>query len=291
MSIVTPDIRSLRAQLRALRDRRVDWLADLNSRKREERDFHDRWRDRHHGHVEDEDRTRAFEHGNEKFYVTVAASREYVRRWIAVHAPGKVFLDYACGDGQNALLAARAGAALAVGIDLSATSVGNAAAAAQRDGLANADFLQADCENTGLPDNSIDVMLCSGMLHHLDLSYAFPEMRRILKPGGVCLAVEALSYNPAIQLYRRLTRKLRTEYEADHILSLKDIRFAKRFFEVRSIRYWHLLSIGTVAFRKTGLFQPALRMANSLDSFLLRIPLLSLMAWMFTFELVKRKES
>ena len=37
---------------------------------------------------------------------------------------------------------------------------------------------QGDCENTGLPNTCVDVILCCGMLHHLDLSYAFPEIRR-----------------------------------------------------------------------------------------------------------------
>ena len=34
-------------------------------------------------------------------------------------------------------------------------------------------FLQGDCENTGFPDNSIDVILCSEMLHHLDFALRF----------------------------------------------------------------------------------------------------------------------
>lgn len=33
---------------------------------------------------------------------------------------------------------------------------------------------------------------------------------------------------------------MRTDYEKNHILRFKDIGFAKRFFEVRNIRYWHI---------------------------------------------------
>ena len=122
------------------------------------------------------------------------------------------------------------------------------------------------------------------MLHHLDLSYALPELRRILKPGGVILAVEALDYNPAIKLYRLLTPAMRTEWEKAHILSLKDIRFAKRFFDLGEVRYWHI--VGYIA-GKFPLFQMPL---DIIDKVLEKIPFVQLMSWMFTFELVKKIE-
>jgi len=81
------------------------------------------------------------------------------------------------------------------------------------------------------------------MLHHLDLTHAYPELHRILKPGGHLLASEALNYNPLIQLYRRLTPEMRTDWAKEHIPSLKDVRAAKQYFEVGEIRYWHLSSV------------------------------------------------
>lgn len=128
------------------------------------------------------------------------------------------------------------------------------------------------------------------MLHHLDLSYAFPELRRILKPGGRILAVEALNYNPLFKLYRRLTPLLRTQWEKNHILSLRDVAFARRFFEVRDVRFWHLATLLTVPLRKTAFFAPALRVAEAVDSVLLRLKPFSLLAWMFSFEMVKRED-
>ena len=119
------------------------------------------------------------------------------------------------------------------------------------------------------------------MLHHLDLSYAFPELRRIIKKGGVILAVEALDCNPAIKAYRMLTPHLRTDWEKRHILSYKEIAFARRFFEVKEIKHWHLFSI-------LGAYVPSgLAFLNTLDKFVLNLPLIKLMSWMFTFELHK----
>ena len=260
-----------------------DWLTGLGERKIKELEFHNRSRDRKKAESLPQDTYEQL-YGNEKFYATTQLSRDYVQQWIREKSKGKVFLDYACGNGGNAMRAARAGAKLSIGIDISDTSVQNAIDAASVDGLSgNTRFLQADCENTGLPDNCIDVIVCSGMLHHLDLNFAFPELQRILKPGGVILAVEALDYNPVIKFYRYRTPHMRTEWEKAHILSYKDVRFAKKFFEVQNVKHWHLFGIAGV---KVPSLLPVL---NQMDRIFLKLPLLKLMSWMFTFELHKPK--
>ena len=193
-------------------------------------------------------------------------------------------MDYACGSGSYAINAAKAGAILSIGLDLSPVSIENAKRDALHQGVQdNTVFIVADAENTLLPANSIDVMICSGMLHHLDLSYAFPEMRRILKPGGKVLAVEALNYNPVIRRYRFMTPQMRTHWEKNHILSLEDVKFAKRFFNVGEIKFWHIASI------LSPYIMTALPVLNVIDGLLTRIPFVRLMAWTFTFELIKRE--
>ena len=49
--------------------------------------------------------------GNKKYYDATQDSKVYVDNWIASHAPGKVFLDYACGNGDGAIKAAKSGIA------------------------------------------------------------------------------------------------------------------------------------------------------------------------------------
>ena len=148
-------------------------------------------------------------------------------------------------------------------------------------------FLQRDCENTGLPESSFDACLCSGMLHHLDLKRAFPELARLMKPGGRILCVEALSYNPFIQLYRELTPTLRTTWEKQHILSLKEVRFAQRWFRVENMRFFNLVSPLATFLPRGPVREGALRVAHSIDSVLTRVPVLRLWSWVFAFELVK----
>ncbi len=262
----------------------AEWVSTLEERKRQELEFHDHHRDRAASNDAVDQDTYEKLYGNKKYYAATTASHQYVDDWIRCNARDKIFLDYACGNGFNAIAAAQAGARLSIGLDISPVSVENATKDAEAAGISEKTFfIQADAENTGLPAASVDTVICSGMLHHLDLSYAFPELRRILAPGGKILAVEALDYNPLIKLYRHMTPGMRTEWEKAHILSMADVRFAERFFTVSEIRFWHLASI-------LGTFAPAaLPILNGVDAVLTRLPLVKYLAWIFTFELGKPK--
>ena len=267
------------------------WQESLSDRKLKEIEFHDKDRDRkkevyagiNEDDVQDTDTYEKF-YGNRKYYQATADSNNYVDDWINNEARDKIFLDYACGNGKNAIKAAKAGAQLAIGLDISPISIENCKEDAKKEGVEkNTFFFQADCENTKIPTGSIDRIICSGMLHHLDLTYAFPELRRILAPKGKILGVEALDYNPAIKLYRHLTPQMRTEWEKAHILSLKDLKFGSNFFDIRTVKYWHMLSILSPHMKPLG---PLL---NTLDRVITKIPLLKLWSWIFTFELHAKK--
>jgi SAM-dependent methyltransferase len=278
----------LMAALDKLRSRNSEaFLAGLDERKKLERQFANVIRDENTTHVGREANEGA--PSNFKWYSTGQLSADYRNEWLVKHVPGKIVLDYACGDGGVTLQAVRMGACLAIGIDVSDVSIQKAAQAAAREGMSErCVFVEGDCEDTAFPDNSVDVILCCGMLHHLDLAKAYPEMHRILKPGGCVFAQEALNYNPIIKLYRKLTPEMRTAWEKEHILSLKDVRAAKKYFKVGEIRYWHLTSMfGAFARRVPSLFQTVSRVLNSVDKCLLAIPGVRMLAWQFTFELFK----
>ncbi len=264
--------------------REKELVAALNARKKDELEFHDIHRDIRAAEKLDPDTHERF-YSNKKYYSATADSKEYTDSWIRKNAPGRVFLDYACGNGVNAIKAAKAGAKLAIGIDLSKVSLDNAEASASREGVSKkTKFILSDAESTVLPDNSVDAVICSGMLHHLDLSYAFPELRRIMTPEGILLAVEALGYNPGIKLYRLLTPQMRTKWEMRHILNMADLNFAKRFFKLGELRYWHIVGIASPH------VQPLAPMLQAIDRFLTRLPIVQLLAWIFTFELIKPSE-
>jgi ubiquinone/menaquinone biosynthesis C-methylase UbiE len=257
------------------------WVTDLEPRKQEEAGFHDADRIGHKDEV-------AGSTPNRRFYESANHVGEYMEQWFNKRVPGTVFLDYACGNGIQTLRALKHNAVLGVGIDVSEVSVSNARETASRAGVADrAYFLQRDCENTGLPDNSFTSCLCSGMLHHLDLNRALPELHRIMAPGGRVLAMEALAYNPFIRLYRSRTPELRTEWESQHILSLKDVKLAQRWFRVENIKYF-LMAAPLATLLPSGMPRSiGLQLGHAIDAIATRIPLLQLWSWQFSFELVK----
>lgn len=260
-----------------------EWIASLQERKLAEMQHADRQRDpTTHANMPKD--TYEQLHGNKKFQKTVGLSKTAFNSWLREIVPGKTFLDYCCGNGGVTIKAAKFGADLAIGMDLSRVSIQNAIQQAKKHGVSDTTrFLQGDCEQTGLPDNCIDMICCNGVLHHLDLSYALYELRRILKPGGVIFVQEAWDYNPLIKLYRKFTPQMRTKWEKAHILSHVDLRFASRFFDIRNIKYWHFFSIA-------GSYFPfALNFFDKLDEVFLKIPGVRNMAWQVSFEMHKIK--
>ena len=277
------EIRSIVAKL----DKRHDksWLAGQEERKVLEAEFHDM----KHEHLEEVKKKRVTDteeaiFTNRKYYKAVEGASNYMGQWIKQEANGHIFLDYCCGIAGNSIKAALAGADLVIGVDISAHSIKVAEQRARDAGVADKClFLVGDAEKTGLPTGIIERGICSGVLHHLDLDFALPELTRLLAPGGKYLAGEALSYNPAIKLYRYFTPGIRTDWEKAHILSLKDLRKTRKFLHVENLKFWHITAI-------SGPHLPSfmLPILNKLDRVLERIPIIQLMAWMFTYEMVSK---
>lgn len=90
----------------------------------------------------------------------------------------KIVLDLGCGSGEN-LAPPLARGANAIAIDLSEELV---QLARKRLAMANPQRI--------LPDGSVDAILCSSLLHHLDIPRAMAEMKRLLKPSGFAVVKE-----------------------------------------------------------------------------------------------------
>jgi hypothetical protein len=121
----------------------------------------------------------------------------------------------------------------------------------------------------------------------MDLAKAYPEMHRITRTGGRILCVEALGHNPIIQRFRDRTPHLRTAWEKDHILKMRDLTLAKRWFRVENVTFYNLFAPAALLLPTEALRAIAVPIADSLDLIATRIPGVRLLSWMFTFELVK----
>lgn len=258
----------------------------MEDRKLEEMEFHDqRERDAHELQPGEYER----KYSNRKWYAITERSLTFIERWLGANVHGKTVLDYCCGLGSTSLRLAEAGATVH-GIDISPESVATSRGMLVAAGLADRGHFQVmDAEKLEFEANKFDVIICFGVLHHLDVHRAFPELSRVLKPGGRILCGEALGYNPVIAAYRRLTPKLRTSWEAEHILTMKELAIAKQSFDYIHVHYFHLFGILATPLRRTPFFRPVLALLNWIDDIVLRIPGVQLMAWQMIFELREPK--
>ncbi|MDR3553436.1 MAG: class I SAM-dependent methyltransferase [Syntrophobacteraceae bacterium] len=251
-------------------------------RKQLEMSFHNK-REKDRNELDQEAFLRKY--GNKRFYATAGRSSAYITEWLRDKCPGAVALDYCCGLGHSSIEIAKLGA-FAHGIDISEEEVETARRAADQEGLGSrTKFWVMDAENMQFDNDMFDVIVCKGVLHHLDVSKAYPELARVLKPGGRILCQEALGYNPLIRLYRKATPHLRTAWETEHILKLKELALARRYFDQINVRYFHLFSILAIPLMKTPVFKAALTAFECLDDLILRIPFVQLLAWQMVFEM------
>jgi SAM-dependent methyltransferase len=205
------------------------------------------------------------------------------RRWfedygglLERHAAGRQVLEYGCGAARWAPLLARSGAKV-TGIDLSEVAIDQARKAARAQGL-DIDYRVMNAEAMTFEDGSFDLICGIGILHHLDLESAYRELARTLRPTGTAIFAEPLGHNPAINFYRRLTPRIRTEDE--HPLLLRDFALARRYFRRVDVKYYTLFPLALIPLRHAKPFPRLLSLFEALDAAAFSvIPILRRFAW------------
>jgi ubiquinone/menaquinone biosynthesis C-methylase UbiE len=221
---------------------------------------------------------------NVKWYSITHASETYEHDWLRAHCrPGTKVIDFACGNGENGVFAATCGATVR-GIDISPEGVANANLNAREAGVdEHCSFQVMDGEHLLFEDNTFDFGVEYGALHHVDLDKALNELRRVIKPGGAMICVEAMRHNRFIHAYRRRTPHLRTPWEVEHILGVESLDIVRRYFSKVDVRFFHLAVLAAVPLRKTPFFRPARRILDAVDRVLLSTQAIGKYGWIMVF--------
>lgn len=225
-----------------------------------------------------------------RFYsITHGSSKAFYRNYLATHCAGKRVLEYGCGPNSHALfIASKQGSV--TGIDLSPVAIVMNRAAVRQKGLSKASFLVMNAELLAFTDSSFDLICGNGILHHLDLERCFAELSRTLKPEGTAVFLEPLGHNPLINLYRKLTRRLRSADE--HPLLETDFGRASSHFGRLDVTYFHLTSLLAVLFSGATWFPRLVQQLDKLDQALFRrLPWLRKHAWAVAIVLSGPKKS
>jgi SAM-dependent methyltransferase len=210
-------------------------------------------------------------------YYTISGKRlEFYEHYLASRSPERRVLEYGCGQGSHAFSLAENGAQVTA-IDLSETAIEQARETARLKDL-GINFRVMNAEALDFEDGTFDIICGTAIIHHLALRKAFFEITRTLRPAGFAIFMEPLGHNPLINLYRKLSPRLRTEDE--HPLKLEDFELARLFFREVDVYYFHLLSLLAVPFRETRFFSNMLQILHGVDQVLFRyVPFARKYAW------------
>lgn len=248
-------------------------MSDVSHQAERERDFHNR-------------RFGQDEHDREEVAGYYGINRHLeadVNGRILAHCIGAQLLELGCGTGEVALFWAAQGAQVTA-IDISDEGIRRATDLAGHSEHAPR-FLRMDASDMrGLPPDKFDIVTGISVLHHLDLTRAYAEIARVLRPGGRAYFIEPQGHNVLINLFRRLTPRLRSVDE--HPLIERDIVLARQWFDEVSVTHYHLFTLLAVPFRTQRWFPSLLDRLNKLDRWTFaRLPGLRKLSWILILDL------
>jgi ubiquinone/menaquinone biosynthesis C-methylase UbiE len=119
--------------------------------------------------------------------------------------PGEICADLGSGRGTDVIRMAEAAGrdGMAYGIDISEGMIRKAVSTAERLGAENAKFIFSPLEKTGLPENTLDVIISNCTINHADDKQAvWNEIFRILKSGGRFVVSDIYSSEPVPEKFR-----------------------------------------------------------------------------------------
>lgn len=154
---------------------------------------------------------------------------------------GKRVLDIGCGQGDTSVFFALRGAEVRA-LDVSEKMVGLTGELARAHGVG--DHVQARAcrvEDMDFPDDHFDLIFADGVLHHLDMPQAVPNIVRVMKPGGRGIFLEPQKGSLFSEIYRFFAKDLRTVDERP--LEQRDFDFLTAQFGHLEHREYHLVSL------------------------------------------------
>jgi ubiquinone/menaquinone biosynthesis C-methylase UbiE len=151
---------------------------------------------------------------------------------------GKTVLDLGCGTGENIIPLLKRGAKV-IAMDISPDLV---ALAQQRvrEAQLEAAVKVGSAYETGLADESVDVIFCISLIHHLDIERAQNEMSRVLTRNGAIILKEPIRFSQGYARIRGLLPAHKDISEFEHPLTREELAKMMAPFEVVGARYFRL---------------------------------------------------
>ena len=246
---------------------------DQAERWAREREFHN------HRFSDDTER----EQRTGRFYSAIDYGFAFYRQRAMEEARNRTVLEYGCGNASLGFDLAPI-AREVIGIDISDVAIQDAQRIAAHRRLTNTKFVVDNAESMRFPDGSVDVLVGSGIVHHLDIPRSMKEVRRVLRDGGIAIFAEPLGHNPAVNWYRARTPEMRTPDE--HPLLARDLRDMAKGFKSIKVTYFGFVApvLGLVS-STTDPKKPLTKLVWALDKAICKLPFIQRYAWFCVIEL------
>lgn len=198
-----------------------------SSRELREKAFHDEWAEQ--TPLADIKVLEAFEN------ITAQENRFIISRMGDLH--GLRLLDIGAGVGESTVYFGLQGAKVTAN-DISPAMLDRCVALAQSYGVSISTLLSSPSAGFDFGENQFDIVYGANVLHHIGSLKPFLDaVKRALAPQGRFFFFDPLTYNPAIEVYRRLATAVRTEDERP--LRFSDLKYFRELFsEVHHREFW-----------------------------------------------------
>jgi 2-polyprenyl-3-methyl-5-hydroxy-6-metoxy-1,4-benzoquinol methylase len=164
---------------------------------------------------------------------------------------GRRLLDFGCGWGTNTIAFAKIGY-MVDAVDISEANVAHVHKLAVEHGVLDRVSTKVGAvESLQYSDDTFDVIAGVDILHHVDISRAMRECRRVLKPGGLAIFREPLysvvfdpirNWGPVRRLVPNTRSIERHITEDERKLEPSDLALIREVFPDSSVEYMRILS-------------------------------------------------
>jgi ubiquinone/menaquinone biosynthesis C-methylase UbiE len=162
---------------------------------------------------------------DEFFEAETAPENRFILKELGV-LNGKKILDIGCGLGESSVYFAKKGA-IVTATDISEEMLKFAERLANKHQV-HIMTRKSNAEYLDFPDNSFDFVYAANLLHHVDINTTLKEIHRVLNKGGVLASWDPLAHNPAINVYRRMAKNVRTDDE--HPIKMSELNIFNQYF-------------------------------------------------------------
>lgn len=227
----------------------------------------------HDSRIDEDDSDRV---SQSKYYWCVEYWQRKFDRRVMQLAAGRDVLELGCFDGSVTERLASV-ARHVTAIDISPRAVEVTCARAEQQNIRNVDARLCDAESLSLPDCCVDLVVGTGVIHHVDVAVSIREVARVLRSGGLMAFREPLAHNPIINLYRAATPRARTPDE--HPLTIQDLRLIRSEFPELETEFFGFFTLAAAPLRRRYGGREVRDFFNALDRLVFNNRFLGRFAW------------